>query len=445
VKQLFYIFMFQFVACLTVNAQSSGETWHFSIGEQRSVRIPGIRRIAQGNARVINVKSVAGRMLVVQAKGIGTSDLSIWTKSGIRKISVVVARRSVMTVFREVEKMIAPLEGIRIVNAGSRLVLTGTAHRVADFRFIREICRSYPSIKRMVRLSRLATRVACRQLNRTFQNAGIRSIHAQCTQGNVLLSGIGNEWQRVLARTHARKTGLRTTDQIEKIESVEKAIQLHVEFLEVSRQWHRKTGIHWQTVSANVLDMQRLLHGDAGRFRGSLGAFIESRGIGRVIAKPALAGMTGSTATFLAGGELPFRIVTEKSDSVRWHPYGVSLSVRPEMKASGNVMVSLEASLSSPDTGHTIMGYPAFRKRRVQTSFQYDPGKIVILSGLVQSRDSRQAEGLPFFSSLPVLGKLFQSASFQNQQTELIIAVTSAPEFPKDRLHHLKTMKLETK
>ena len=64
------------------------------------------------------------------------------------------------------------------------------------------------------------------------------------------------------------------------------------------------------------------------------------------------------------------------------------------------------------------------------------PGDSLILSGLIDRRVTRNLTKFPFLGDIPILGALFRSTNFENQDSELIFVVTprivnASPEKPK--------------
>ena len=92
-------------------------------------------------------------------------------------------------------------------------------------------------------------------------------------------------------------------------------------------------------------------------------------------------------------------------------------------------------------TGFNI---PSLKSRKAESSLQLGDGQTLALAGLIDNKISKQVSKIPLLGDIPVLGALFRSTRYQNQETELVILVTPTlirpyekgkmPELPTDRM-----------
>jgi pilus assembly protein CpaC len=154
---------------------------------------------------------------------------------------------------------------------------------------------------------------------------------------------------------------------------------------------------------------------------------LESEGIVRTLAEPNLTAVSGENARFHAGGELPMANCNISNDSnvctVEYKPYGVSLDFTPTVLSEGRISLNISTAVS--EIGQVSVGInPGIDTRNMRTTIELPSGGSMMLAGLIKSDDRHQIEGTPGLKNLPVLGALFRSRSFQNNQTELAIIVT---------------------
>jgi pilus assembly protein CpaC len=83
--------------------------------------------------------------------------------------------------------------------------------------------------------------------------------------------------------------------------------------------------------------------------------------------------------------------------------------------------VSPENALTGGAGGTTI---PSIKTRRAETTLEIPSGGSMAMAGLIQEQTKQAVNGLPGLDSLPVLGALFRSQDFVNNQTELMVIVT---------------------
>ena len=151
---------------------------------------------------------------------------------------------------------------------------------------------------------------------------------------------------------------------------------------------------------------------------------LENQGNGHLLAAPTLLCRSGKNAEFLAGGEIPIKIVNQKYHETTWKKYGVLLKVSPLADSTGRMSIALTTEVSMLDPSHSIEGVPALLTNRIESHFDLKKSRTIALSGLLKSEWFRNSEGLPGLSQIPVLGYLFSSKAYKNDETELVIFVT---------------------
>src|SRR5207237_8763411 len=113
----------------------------------------------------------------------------------------------------------------------------------------------------------------------------------------------------------------------------------------------------------------------------------------------------------------------------------------PTVRASGTINILLARSGSELDFANavTMSGFqrPALTEREARTTVELRDGQSFAIAGLLTSENRRNVSQLPWIGSVPVLGALFKSSSFQQQETDLVVLVTPhllAPAAPGQRL-----------
>ena len=151
--------------------------------------------------------------------------------------------------------------------------------------------------------------------------------------------------------------------------------------------------------------------------------FLESQGLAKVLASPNILCRSGKEANFLAGGEIPIKIINYKTQDVIWKQYGIVLKVQPRADLSGKMSIALESEVSSLDDAHAVDGVPGILTNKIQSTFDLSETRTIALSGLIKSEQSHKSQGLPGLSHIPILGDLFASKDFQENRTELVVFV----------------------
>ena len=169
----------------------------------------------------------------------------------------------------------------------------------------------------------------------------------------------------------------------------------------------------------------------------NLGATIEAletQGVVQVLAEPNVLAEDGKQASFLAGGEYPFPVVQGVTGggagaiTIQFKEFGVRLNFLPVITPQGTIRLQVAPEVSSLDFTNaiTISGFqvPSIDVRKVKTEIELNEGQSFAIGGLLDNRETRTLQKIPFISSVPVLGKLFQSVSKNRTNTELIVIVT---------------------
>lgn len=163
---------------------------------------------------------------------------------------------------------------------------------------------------------------------------------------------------------------------------------------------------------------------------------LASNGDAVTLAEPVLTARNGGSASFLAGGEVPFPSVGSNGQTiVDFKEYGIKLNVAPEVDEFGQVRALVETEISQIDSAVSVNGAPGLLTRRAQTQVNVRSGETIVISGLLSSESSKDVDRLPGIGNLPVIGAFFKSQSRRNAVSELVIFVT--PEVIEPNTHRL--------
>jgi pilus assembly protein CpaC len=170
---------------------------------------------------------------------------------------------------------------------------------------------------------------------------------------------------------------------------------------------------------------------------------MERAGVIRTLAEPTLSAISGESATFLAGGEFPIpaglSCDTTKSPplcqaSIEFKKFGVSMNFTPVVLSEGRISLKVMTEVSDLSSDNalslTVPGatqnvtIPSIRVRRADTTVEIPSGGALAMAGMIQEQTKQAINGIPGLQQLPVLGALFRSRDYVNNQTELMILVT---------------------
>lgn len=157
---------------------------------------------------------------------------------------------------------------------------------------------------------------------------------------------------------------------------------------------------------------------------------LKERAFVRTLAHPVVITRSGEKASFLAGGEVPIVSQSEQSNqkthsSVTYKPFGILFHVLPRLQSDGSIWLKLNLEVSDVAEHLSFQNVPGFTSRKISTTIVLSDGNLAVLSGLVQSKKSKSVSKFPLLSSVPILGELFKSRKFLEEESELWVAVSA--------------------
>ena len=157
---------------------------------------------------------------------------------------------------------------------------------------------------------------------------------------------------------------------------------------------------------------------------------LQRNGIVKILAEPNLTAVTGRTARFLAGGEVPIPVpASDNTVTIQYKSFGVSLGFTPTVISEDRIALHVQpevSAISNAGTDLNIAGFsaPSFVVRRADTTVEVASGQTFAIAGLFQQRYATDLEKFPVLGDVPILGALFQSQRYQREETELVILIT---------------------
>jgi pilus assembly protein CpaC len=161
-----------------------------------------------------------------------------------------------------------------------------------------------------------------------------------------------------------------------------------------------------------------------GAVRQALRA-LERDGLIKTLAEPNLTAVSGETAKFLAGGEVPFTTCYPATGcSTQFKEYGIGLVFTPVVLSEGRISLKIETEVSELSTDGATAGVLALKKRSAKSTVELPSGGSIAMAGLISETTRQSVEGFPGLKDVPVLGTLFRSREFKKDETELVVIVT---------------------
>jgi pilus assembly protein CpaC len=222
-------------------------------------------------------------------------------------------------------------------------------------------------------------------------------------------------------------------------------VNLRVQIAEVRRSILNKFGINMDMLltSGNItlglvtnfaaaVTQETIVNGSGSTgsvdISGVLDALADD-GLVTILSEPNLTALSGETARFLSGGQIPI-IVSGVTDSgataieTQFYPYGISLEFTPTVIGEGRINLRVKPSVTSLDQSVARDGIPGTFNQEVDTTVELASGQSFAIAGLLSETSVENLSKTPGIGDIPILGALFKSEQFQRDETELVIVVT---------------------
>ncbi|RDJ26881.1 type II and III secretion system protein family protein [Bosea caraganae] len=169
---------------------------------------------------------------------------------------------------------------------------------------------------------------------------------------------------------------------------------------------------------------------------------LERAGLARVLAEPTVTAISGESAKFTAGGEVPipkgYNCDTTSNRctlQIEYKPVGVALNFTPIVMSDNKISMRIATEVTELDFENSIrleglgqaqapVNAPAFRVRKSDTTVELPSGGTLATAGLIQRVSKQSINGFPGLMNIPIIGTLFRSRDYQREETELMITAT---------------------
>lgn len=365
------------------------------VGESRVFPTPGVGRIAVGNGAILTAAALDNREVILFANAVGTSSLFVWNEDGrYQRLKVVIVPGDTGRFAREISSFLSSMPGARTSVIGDKVIVEGESLSDLDIAKVDELSKRYPQVVNFTNRLGWEQMILMDVKVVEFPVNELREIGVKWgATGGAAIGGIWGPASRGNPGDYA-------------------------------------VSVAGGPVSAAVsgaaltypLELKVLSAINAG-LSGQLNLLAQN-GKASVLAEPQLSARNGSKASFLAGGEYPYSVSSSNGPTVMFKPYGIKLDITPHVDRNGVVRATIESEVSNIDTSVTTSAGPALSTRKTSTEFNVKSGDTLVLSGLVSRKTSTSIDKVPLLGDIPVLGALFRSTRFQNDETELVVFVT---------------------
>jgi len=362
------------------------------MGSAHVIKVDSAKQVAVGNSQLIQATAVSANEVILFAKRVGSTTVDVWTKQGKHhSYRVLVTAAGLEQQLQEVKHILSGLPNVSARLSGRHIVIEGQQLTTADQARLKALLQRYPDIVD------LTSQVAWDQM--VLLDVQVLELPKQT------LRDLGVNWRS-----------------------------------ESASDWYG--GVAWSLGSASMSAAQQgpwvspeLASGAAGAAKGALMGMnqqlaaqlnaLTQEGHAVLLAQPQLLARSGSPASFLAGGEVPYAQVDKDGKTTTiFKKYGVVLNVTPHVDTGGVIRAKVEVEVSAIDPTITTPAGPAMRVRKTSTEFNVLSGQTLVLGGFISHEASTHLKGLPGAAQAPGIGSLFGVTSTQTRQSEMAVFVT---------------------
>lgn len=254
---------------------------------------------------------------------------------------------------------------------------------------------------------------------------------------------------------------------IKKLDIPVKQVLIEARIVEVSRDFERTLGIHWNIANKTPLtgkdhpqnplrgkvpvddaNASSLTHlninlpaqptsgepATVGLALANLGhgylldlelSALESEGQGELISSPRLVTADQQEAFIEAGEEIPYQEASSSgATTVAFQQATLKLDVTPHITPDNNIIMAIKVNQDKPNAALDVQGTPAITTRKIDTKVRVANGETVVLGGIYRQEKTRSILRVPFLGEIPMLGALFRSTKVTDSNSELLIFIT---------------------
>jgi pilus assembly protein CpaC len=410
------------------------------------------KRVSVSQPQVADVVVVSPSQLLINGKAVGTTSLIVFDDKGEVSNYDLIVSPDVGALHSQL-RLVMPNEKVEISTSGPAIVLRGEVSNEVVYDKVLEIAQTYVPPRPPAAVAPPSTIVNVR-------GGGVAG------RPNISGFGIAGGGQIAFEEESSIEDVNRWGDK-RKIEGIIdllvireiRQIELDVIVAEVATSKLREIGFDFllstKNVNSNTFQGSqsgfptrlfqeierndansagRLLFGDAtsgiltyatkGFSLTALYRLFQNKDVTEILAQPRMVMKNGRSGGFLAGGEFPVVATTSDTFNVEFKPFGVRLDFVPTLTWSDRIDLRVFPEVSEIDQSVSVQGIPGLKVRRTVNRVELGEGESLVIGGLLDRRILKDLTKFPLLGDIPVLGALFRSTRFRNQESELVFVIT---------------------
>jgi pilus assembly protein CpaC len=203
-------------------------------------------------------------------------------------------------------------------------------------------------------------------------------------------------------------------------------VNVKLTVVEVTKTFMDNVGVDWSNAGLGAGQFSLTKFRFDANSLNSLIYAIKNDSIARILAEPNLSVLSGETADFLVGGEIPIVTTSMAGSTITYKEFGVKLVIAAKVESNNKIKLNLSEEISSLDGQYALgdLNIPKLRSRKARTTVELGDGDSFVLGGLLNENEKESLSGIPFISDIPILGALFRRTGAERERTELVVVAT---------------------
>lgn len=382
---------------------------YISVGQSHIIKYPGVKRVSIGSGDIAQVKVIEEtKEILLFAKRQGSTDLRVWDNNGRQVVyDIEIDDNGMGPSVDEVLMFIRKMKGIDIDTVHGDYYISGQAANSGDYAKLQQLLKTYPDIQSSV-------------LPPAFERQPTVLLHARLLEvKKSALQNLGINWSDTMDGPIYSFLGDFDTNNIYRSTNAPGGASSTLPF---------NVGGH-----NTYLGMSSSLD--------SVINILSQNGDVHLLAEPTLSCISGGNASFLAGGEVPIPVVSNDGvANVDYKEFGIGLNIEPVVDYEGYIKTKVKVEVSGIDSSVVVNGFPGFSTRKAETQMNIFNGQTMVVAGLFSQNASKNIDKVPALGDIPIIGELFKSREFKNNETELVVLITpkAISEKSADNLNYIK-------
>jgi type IV pilus assembly protein PilQ len=159
----------------------------------------------------------------------------------------------------------------------------------------------------------------------------------------------------------------------------------------------------------------------------------ENQGDVNIISSPKIATLDNKEASVEQGLRIPYlKLTTEGTVTTDFIDANLKLTVTPHVTNDGNIKMILKVKKDAPDWTHTVEGVPMIDKKEAISEVLIKDNGVVVIAGVYSIEKDSNADKIPLFHKIPLLGWLFKRETKDDLRRDLLIFIS--PKILKDEI-----------